>query len=444
MLPMFARVSIVLLSVLYAAELAAAVSGDRRPPGMVERPSSEKVFNVIDFGAQGDGVTDDCTALQSALDAAEAAGGAVVYVPRGTYALGGQLSIGSNTTLRGDGASSVLKLRRGQAVTLLRNRDLRSGNENIVIESISFRGDGVPRVGYVPYVQLVWLTFVRGARISNASFVGAANDGLVLEYCKDVTVRDCFANDNAKVGIYLSGSDYITVRNNHCIGNGVAGIAFAASWYSLARGNVCMQSGVAGIGGGRDTQYSDFVANIIDGFDVSAEPIGSLPFAREHGTAPYRPGALYGISNCRVAENTIHGTPGTRRNGLRLIGGSNNLIQENEITRVWGFGILLHGTTDSLVRLNVVGDFGENAIGGGEASPNRVGILVVPLDKQQTASNNVVEENVVYVSSNDQTRVGIQIAAGAGGCVVRYNTVKVRPALLVESESSTAYNNTVP
>lgn len=48
-------------------------------------------FNVMDYGATGDGVTDDTVAIQAAIDAAEAAGGGVVYFPAGVYVVNGSL-----------------------------------------------------------------------------------------------------------------------------------------------------------------------------------------------------------------------------------------------------------------------------------------------------------------------------------------------------------------
>lgn len=49
------------------------------------------LFNVMAYGATGNGSTDDTTAVQAAIDAAATAGGGVVYFPRGVYVIGGAL-----------------------------------------------------------------------------------------------------------------------------------------------------------------------------------------------------------------------------------------------------------------------------------------------------------------------------------------------------------------
>ena len=59
--------------------------------------------SVKDFGAVGDGVTDDTAAIQAALNS----GFNRVYVPKGVYRFISQLVIPSNTILFGDGDSSV-------------------------------------------------------------------------------------------------------------------------------------------------------------------------------------------------------------------------------------------------------------------------------------------------------------------------------------------------
>src|SRR5262245_56577949 len=55
----------------------------------------EGLFDVSDYGALGDGVTDDTEAIQRAIDAASQAGGGVVFFPPGTYPLGHSLQAGA-------------------------------------------------------------------------------------------------------------------------------------------------------------------------------------------------------------------------------------------------------------------------------------------------------------------------------------------------------------
>lgn len=59
------------------------------------------VFPVRDFGAKGDGRTDDTAAFQAALDAAAQAGGGTVHAPRGNYFFAGHLNVPSAVTLEG-------------------------------------------------------------------------------------------------------------------------------------------------------------------------------------------------------------------------------------------------------------------------------------------------------------------------------------------------------
>jgi len=62
----------------------------------------DKVFNVRDFGAKGDDVTDDTAALRAALAAAEKNGGGIVLLPWGTYRLSDWIGIPERTILRGE------------------------------------------------------------------------------------------------------------------------------------------------------------------------------------------------------------------------------------------------------------------------------------------------------------------------------------------------------
>ncbi len=63
--------------------------------------AQSSMWNVKDFGAKGDGKTDDTAAFQRALDEAGKAGGGTVYAPRGNYLFKGNLNVPNGVTLKG-------------------------------------------------------------------------------------------------------------------------------------------------------------------------------------------------------------------------------------------------------------------------------------------------------------------------------------------------------
>ncbi|NLE97655.1 MAG: hypothetical protein GX596_06665 [Propionibacterium sp.] len=67
-------------------------------------PTPAEGFNVMDYGARGDGRTDDTARIQSAIAAAH---GATVYFPEGTYRLASTLTVPDGARLVGAGMTST-------------------------------------------------------------------------------------------------------------------------------------------------------------------------------------------------------------------------------------------------------------------------------------------------------------------------------------------------
>jgi parallel beta-helix repeat protein len=145
------------------------------------------VYNVKAYGAVGDGITDDTTAIKAAIAAAPAGG--VVYFPAGTY-LCGQINVTTNRlTLLGSGSASTLKLRNG-------------ANTPLVV------------IGPVIYGALASLA-LDGNGANNTMPGANPNCGVLVGTSTWVTVENCAISNTTNDGVFLQKSQYCTVANNY-------------------------------------------------------------------------------------------------------------------------------------------------------------------------------------------------------------------------------------
>jgi len=63
----------------------------------------QETISVKDFGAVGDGSTDDTVAIQAAITQVVNSGGGTVFFPAGTYNVSSTITVGNNVTLSGTG-----------------------------------------------------------------------------------------------------------------------------------------------------------------------------------------------------------------------------------------------------------------------------------------------------------------------------------------------------
>lgn len=66
------------------------------------------IVSVLQFGAMGDGVTDDTAAIQAAVNAAQAASGTTVLMPQGTYKISTPISIVSPVSIIGMAGATII------------------------------------------------------------------------------------------------------------------------------------------------------------------------------------------------------------------------------------------------------------------------------------------------------------------------------------------------
>ena len=221
------------------------------------------IFNVQNFGAKGDGITDDTAAIQSAIDAAAAAGGGQVYMPTGTYIVSGGeepsdgcLMLKSNVYLYGDGMgetnvkvadgsdtkiTGVIRSAYGEEthdfgvsnLTIDGNRDSTTGkvdgwfngyipgqegyDSNVTLDSVEIKD--CSGYGFDPHEQTVNMV------IKNSVSHGNGLDGFVADFLSDSTFENNVAYDNDRHGFNVVTSTHdFSLTNNVAYNNGGNGI----------------------------------------------------------------------------------------------------------------------------------------------------------------------------------------------------------------------------
>ena len=113
-------------------------------------------FNVLDFGAVGDGVADDTQALQDALDAVFANGGGTLRIPAGDYKITADLvpqislsPLNRNFRIIGDGMESTNIIGAGFGLKIYADTPPSRTNAftSLLLEGFSMVGSGLTGIG---------------------------------------------------------------------------------------------------------------------------------------------------------------------------------------------------------------------------------------------------------------------------------------------------------
>ena len=161
-----------------------------------------EVTNVKDYGAVGDGATDDTTAIQAAIDA-----GNTIVFPSGTYAVSDTITLGSSKVLRGDNATIILlnDINDDGMISL-------SGNDTL-IEDIIFNGDSkIPLYGLLKIQEDSQNINVKGCTFKN--ILGETNDVVGVKISStgtDVTISHCHFENIKKTTV--DGGDAVQPCN---------------------------------------------------------------------------------------------------------------------------------------------------------------------------------------------------------------------------------------
>jgi putative cofactor-binding repeat protein len=175
--------------------------------------------NPLDFGAMGDGATDDTAALNAA---AIAATGKVLALPAGTYVVSSVISLFSGTVVRGAGSTTVISLASGDISAFQA-----LGQSGVTVSDLKIFAS---RTGTTAYKAGILFQACTNSLVENVEMDGLSWAGVFLYNTSNTTVRDSRfygwrgeLQDSADVNI-SDDSSFNLVDGNTLVGGGDHGV----------------------------------------------------------------------------------------------------------------------------------------------------------------------------------------------------------------------------
>ena len=190
--------------------------------------SAQNIYDILTFGAKGDGVTDDAVAIQKAIDRCSAEGGGVVLLPRNHVFLSGPVELKSNVELHLE-ATATLKANPNESIYQLSAFGENRGEGMLWLwakdaENISITGKGTIHGNGIAFMGAELEDSYELKPLADQTFDPRPHV-LTLTNLRNLTIRDVTIKEGAYWTVHLIGCneaviDGINLLNNLKIRNG--------------------------------------------------------------------------------------------------------------------------------------------------------------------------------------------------------------------------------
>jgi hypothetical protein len=309
----------------------------------------QKELWVSNYGAVGDGVTNDTAAIQACFNAATT--GSLIRFPRGTFLVNATLIYPGNCVIVGAGDSdsgTIIKVSASAALStpVLAASDWynnsTTGGNPVEIRDLQINGNGgttgtsahgLVAMNYFSIFERLTINNVTGDGFQFTAFnqggthitntcvepkihrlqvrspgqngIHIKDDGSVLNSCTDGFLQDCIVQSAGLAAIAVDMAPGWLIAGNHIYGTGTAGISASKCYATRMIGNY-----IDGFGSGTSTFIAGIDMTLIDGRGSFC--IGNtVNYENGSATGPYRGIRVTGSGSnttiCTIVGNTVNG-----------------------------------------------------------------------------------------------------------------------------------------
>lgn len=384
----------------------------------------QDVFNVMAYGAKGDGVTDDTAAIQAAVNAGSNAGG-IVFFPPGTYLVSAYVNVNAGGVIfAGCGSKSVLQLKGAALPTW--GVFKATAQAGLQFQDLEFWGNGAAAVTFndAPILSLAQCTNVK---IRRCRFFNVTQESIATDLASDWIIDACTfdtSGANQAVAVFMPAID-LGVNNDTSNRISITKCKFvnlhwSAIWLQANDSSVigCSFTSVGEANINNNGQRNRIVGNYCEGnFVVSEDSYFLESFADD---------AVVADNISLNAGQTAPKFGSSGGAGGIFIGGGGNIVSGNRVLGAFNVGIAVqananqsvyHGT-NSGKNITVTGNV---TTGCGQAATALNGGIVTSIVGAKSFSALAIADNVLTSNLGSGTLytpnagdTGVRVAHNAG------------------------------